>query len=941
MSSFLFQAAQTVYSQNELKELKNVCVVLPSRRASFFFKNELAKLSEIPFLSPEVFAIDDFVCNLSGLQISDQVSLFFDLYEEYSKVDNQLTFEEFVTWAPTVLKDFDLIDQYLVEDVKALFNYMSEVEALKRWEPDSSKPISSSDHTLSYFTLFENLSKVYFEFRKSLMAQNRAYRGMAYRLLAEDLEQIMLEDLNYTHFYFIGLNALSKAEEKIISTLVTAKKATCIWDTDEWFMSTNHQAGDVLRKYKNTHLFGEWNSPENLLLTSEKEINVYESPFNSLQSKIGSKLLQKANTVFVVPDENIIQSLLFSLGEEVQDYNITMGLGIGQSKLSSLVNLIFELHGPGSFQNKKVVRYSHSFVQKILNDPLIKKFEAKVHLAEQPFLKLKQFITEKNKVFISAFEITEFTKKESLIKSIFTSWQGSSKQAISSLKEMTNLLREQIFDDLDIMEREFFMLFYSVLNRLDDELRKHSTLSPLAIKLLLKELSKLERVPFTGEPIAPLQIMSLLETRCLDFDNVVFFSFNESVIPSSNKNNSLIPFEACKEYGIPVFSDQDSIMAYHFYRLMMRAKKVDIIYTNAKSTGIGGSKDASRFILQLVNGLAKENTKIQINQKLVDFEKVDNTIQNKDISIEKDELLKSKIVDYLENKGLSASSISQYLRCPLQFYFSKILGLKEADEIEDTFGADVFGNWIHQSIEKISKEVIGINKPVTKDLKPIVFKAIPRIIDLVFKEHFEGYQVDRGVNLIYRKMAEKLIIQYYDQCFFAADEKKVISVEEKFSHIIDCDISSTKVKVKINGLIDSIEVMNDIIFLIDFKTGLVKDLNIGSKATFEETFKKTGNDKFRQLVIYKYLILHHINKNKRINDTAFNSETPIVSGMYSFRDLSQFFEQDNMDYALLINKTDETIVKIVSEMLQIDTPFEQTTDLKNCEYCSFNTICNR
>ena len=238
MKSFLKQIAKQIFNKHTIKELKDICVVLPSRRATFFFKKELSELTEMPFVSPYVFSIDDFVTELSGLQIADQVTLTFELFDLYKKHDESISFEEFITWGNTVLKDFDLIDQYLVPDVKALFNYMSEAEALSRWEPDSNRPVVPTANTRSYFKLYETLGKVYYEFRQHLQNQKSAYRGMAYRLLAEDFEQVDLEDVNYTHFYFVGLNALSKSEEQIISRLVKSKRATCFWDTDEWFMGS-------------------------------------------------------------------------------------------------------------------------------------------------------------------------------------------------------------------------------------------------------------------------------------------------------------------------------------------------------------------------------------------------------------------------------------------------------------------------------------------------------------------------------------------------------------------------------------------------------------------------------------------------------------------------------------------------------------------------------
>jgi len=943
MESFLHEAAANVFKSYALGDIKDVCIVLPSRRASFFFKSELSKLSDIPFISPTVFAIDDFVCKLSGLQISDQVSLIFDLYACYKKLNVEIKFEDFISWAPTVLKDFDLIDQYLVPDITALFNYMSEAEAMKRWEPDSSKAIEISEHTTSYFRLYDDLNSLYFAFRDLLENEKKAYRGMAYRLFAEDLENIDLGDLGYSHFHFIGLNALSKAEEQIVSILVKAGRAHCLWDTDEWFMNTRHQAGDVLRRYQKSELFGKWNPPKNFLRTDTKEVNIYESPFNSLQTKLGAEVLKGDNTVFVVPDENLIQPLLFSLGEEVEAYNITMGLGMGQSKLSSLVSTLFDLHGIGTSASNSGTKYNHTYVQKVLTDPFIKRYEGYKYPETLPFANQQEKIISLNKVFLKENELLGFVKENPLVSPLFNSWNASPKKAVAALKSIIEVLQESIFEDLDAMEREFFILFYGVLNRLEDEIAKNENLSIVAIKLLLKELSKLERVPFTGEPIAPLQIMSLLETRCLDFDHVVLFSFNEGVIPSSSKNSSLIPFEACKEYGIPVFSDQDSIMAYHFYRLLMRAKKVDLIYAIAKSKGIEGAADPSRFVLQLVNSLAKDNPNISLSLRPIDFMEETNPKSELPIEIEKTPELKQKLKTYLEVKGLSASSISQYYNCSLQFYFSKILGLKETDEVEETFGADVFGNWIHQSIEIISKEVLRLKNLIGPELKPKVLKSIPLVLDQVFEKHFEGYQVDRGINLIYRKMAEKLLIDYYEKCIFNGEEKLIISVEEKFTKEILVNTEAEVLKLKLNGLIDSIELHENKLVLIDFKTGKVSssDVNVSGKYSFEESFSKATKGKFRQLALYNYLIIDQLNVLGHINGFNIPKGTELVSGMYSFRDLSEFHTQNDISEKDLVEEVENVMAKLLTEMMDEKMSFMQTTELKNCEYCAFKTVCNR
>lgn len=939
MKSFLRQTAQQIFEQHSIKDLKNLCVVLPSRRATFFFKKELSDFSETPFISPHVFSIDDFVTELSGLQIADQVSLTFDLFELYRKHDESISFEEFIAWGSTVLKDFDLIDQYLVPNVKALFNYMSEAEALSRWEPDSSRPIEATANTRSYFRLYETLGKVYYEFRQHLQNQKSAYRGMAYRLLAEDFEQIDTDDLQYSHFYFIGLNALSKSEEQIIGRLVKAKKATCFWDTDKWFMDSHHQAGDVLRRYRKSRIFGDWNEPVNLLKTAGREVNIYNSPFETLQSKLGSQFLGSESTVFVVPDENLIQPLLFSMSQEVADYNITMGLGMGQSKVAVLMNDHLSLHTEGAYRSADGLKFNHRYLHKLLNNPLVKAYEQVVYPIEKPYQNFSGFIIEKNKVFITEKEISQKLPADKLFILLAKDWNEKPQNLIQLQQNILELLQDQLIHELDVMEKEFFMLYFSVLNRLADETRKHQDLNTEALKALLKELLKQHRVPFTGEPVAPLQIMSLLETRCLDFDHVVLFSFNEGVVPSSQKNNSLIPFEACKEYGIPVFSDQDSIMAYHFYRLMMRAKKVDIIYTSGGTSGVGGGKEKSRFVLQLLHKLAPENPLMKITEAKVDFDQEDSE-EKAEILVEKDAALIEKVKGYLSKKGISASALSTYYDCSLRFYYSKILGLSELEEVEETFGNDVFGNWIHYSIEKIAKEIILEKNLISADLKPRVLAAIPRVLDFVFDKHFAGYSADRGINVVYRVMAHQLLKTYYEKILFAGHEKLIIASELK----ITAPQQFEEISYKLTGNIDSVEYEEGVLKLIDFKTGSVKnaELNNTSKAvSFNEAFKSPSKAKFRQMSIYKYLAYHELQEKGKLNDFNLDRSVMIQAGMYSFRDLSEFHQQNEIPLEELKGEVEKALFDFVHEITDEKIPFLQTEDLQKCEWCPFSEVCGR
>ncbi|MGR3809452.1 PD-(D/E)XK nuclease family protein [Jiulongibacter sp. NS-SX5] len=928
---FLQKSAIEIFKNHSLQDLRDVCVILPSRRSTFFFKKELSELSEKPFVSPHVFAIDDFVTELSELQISDQVSLIFDLFHLYKKHDPEVSFEEFITWGSTILKDFDLIDQYLVPDVKGLYSYMSEAEALSRWDVSADAEFSFSSGSKAYFSFFETIGKVYFELKQQLQSSGKSYKGMAYRNVAEGFDQVLSEDLPYLHYYFVGLNALSLSEEKIITKLVKSQKGTCFWDTDAWFMDSKHQAGDVLRRYRNSGIFGSWNKPENLLATDDKVINVYNSPFETLQSKIGADQFEGGSTVFVVPDENLIQPLLFSLGSDVEDYNITMGLGMGQSKIAVLMNNHFALQTEGNFTDQSSAKYNHRYLLRILNNPLIQLYELYKYPIEKPYQTLAQTIKTKNLVYISQEELLSKVNNDELFQLLFTHTDGKPLELVQNQRAILELLQSTIAPELDGMEKEFFVLYFSILNRLSDELKEHSDLTLDGLMALMKELIKQQRVPFTGEPVANLQIMSLLETRCLDFEHVVLYSFNEGVVPSSQKNNSMIPFEACLEYGIPVFSDQDSIMAYHFFRLMMRAKKVDIIYASSGTTGVGGAKEKSRFVLQLLNNLAPVNKGLKITEHDLDF--VNSSDNQDEIVVEKTPELIEKIKKYLETKGISASALNQYYNCPLDFYFSKILRVGEQEEVEEVFGSNVFGNWIHYSIEKIAKEIILEKNLIDEQLKPRVLSAIPKVLDEVFKKNFSGYQADRGVNYIYREMAKKLLHQYYEHQVFKGQDKMIIASELGLFHVFELQ----GLKVKLNGNIDSVEMHDGQLHLIDFKTGKVEPAQLKTKGqqSIEESFREADKDKFRQLLIYKYLTLKELQKSGKLNKYTLNKSQQVYAGMISFRDLKTYRHQEDYSALELESGVENALDHFISEILNPNIPFEHSTKTKyDCKFCS-------
>lgn len=398
MQSFLNLVARHILGNHA--SLERIQIIVPTRRAAFFLMRELAKETSEPMMSPLVMAVDDFVESLCTLEIEDPVHLLFDLYETFREIDPDLQFDRFMGWASVLLNDLDKIDQYLVK-TDYLFDYLSEAQAITRWQETlpQGKTLQSEGGQKQYFSLFENIKKVYNTFRNRLQQKGKAYRGMAYRELAGDVGNLIAKRGEYERTYFAGFNAFTESERVIVTTLIKAKKAEVLWDSDRYYMSENTgvEAGISLRNYQKSQLFGQWNWTTDHLLTSAKDITIYGVPNATLQTKVAGQLYQQMRkaedpdkpilTAIVLADENLLLPMLYSLDKEVRDLNVTMGLSMRNSLLYTLVDGIFELQqNVVEFINKsgktvRIPKFGHKSIDKILNHPFIRHYE---HVALSP-----------------------------------------------------------------------------------------------------------------------------------------------------------------------------------------------------------------------------------------------------------------------------------------------------------------------------------------------------------------------------------------------------------------------------------------------------------------------------------------------------------------------------------------------------------------------------
>jgi len=970
MPSFLNKVASHILEQNGTS-LERISIVVPTRRAAFFVMQELANATTSAVMSPKVQAVDDFVEGICTLEIEDPVHLFFELYETFKEIDPDVQFDRFMGWASVLLSDLDKIDQYLVK-TDYLFDYLTEAKAINRWQeslPDG-KTLKSSSGSKQYFTLFENIKKVYSKFRERLSANGKAYRGMAYRQLAENVDTLLIQRTDNDKIYFAGFNAFTESEKRIVAALVKVGRAEVLWDTDRYYMSENTgvEAGKSLREYQSQRIFGAWRWTDDNLLTTKKDITVYGVPNATLQTKVAGQLYaamkawdnpdEPVPTAIVLADENLLLPMIYSLDEQVTDFNITMGLSLRNSMLYTLIDSVFELQqNVVEFRNKsgrnvRIPKFNHKSISKVLNHPFIRHYE---HAVLRPattgvntiIQETLWQITDGNRVFLSSEELLELGQGSPLFETLFTHWpKNNSKQVIQTFYNLIDILREVYKEYKNALETEYLYLFYTLLKQFEQTLEDRPEIITLkTLRSFMFELIRQTRIPFSGEPISSLQILGMLETRALDFERIIIISVNEGTIPQAKRQNSLIPFDASQAVGLPTHQHQEAVMSYHFYRLLQRASEIHILYTSTNDAPGGGEK--SRFIQQIEFELAQYNPAITIRNKTVSFDKKPATELSEDVP--KDAAMLVAIRNYLSGKGLYPTHLNELVRCSMQFYLKHIVGVQEAEDVEEELGMDKIGTWIHVCLERLDQDFfLHENDPNEEEIKTILREEFDRL--------FKGYITDLGLNKIYYHVGEQQILTFIKHQIAQTPRRKILAAEQPLRTSLKLILQNEETQVNLGGKIDRIELDEDnTLYVMDYKTGSVEltgKQKVSDPVRREEIIRSDPDRKagyVRQLWLYEYLMYRKMQDEKglTIGGKTYEFGAYLVrSGFYSFRDPTNLIANpleltEGLDAEHFIQKSERLLTEILNDLLDPQIPFQKTEDLNVCTYCDFAGICGR
>ncbi len=863
MKSFLKEVLLEVCDTTEV--ISDLIFVVPSKRAGLFLKKELLEIyKDQTLFVPTILSIEEFIAQLSGLEQIDNVQTLFEFYETYLNTHTHLEkedFETFNSWAQTLIYDFNEIDRYCI-DHKSFFTYLSNVQDLNHWYLQKEKTALIKN----YITFWESLIDYYEAFRNKLQAQNIGYQGLLYRKASEDIDAYIKTERR--KHILVGFNALNNAEQHIFQSLLEADLAEAYWDADQFFVeNTYHEASLFLRNYKQEWKYYKQNPFKwiNNNFSEDKDIKLIGIPKNVGQAKFIGRILssvpkdQMQKTALVLADESLLQPILNSLPNSVESLNITMGLPAKEVPVSAFFELLFDLH---KTPNPKGVYYKTTI--EILNTlPAYR-------LLGDSTMKLINTISKENIVFVTLSRLKEIAKdtQSEILDLLFEPWKDVC-MALDNCKKIIQVLKKHIDKENNALELEYVYHFHLIFNKLVSLQNTYEHLNTIeSLHVLYKDILQTETLDFIGEPFSGLQLMGMLESRCLDFETVIISSVNEGVLPAGKSTNSFIPYDLKRAYNLPTYKEKDAIYTYHFYRLIQRAKNVYLVY-NTESEGVSGG-EKSRFLHQLE---IDKRPNHQLANYIVSSEVPALTSQQ--IQIQKNDDVLSKLKE-LAIHGLSPSALTSYIRNPLDFYYKYVLGIRETDEVEETIAANTLGTVIHNTLENFYKPL---------ETKFLTIAELGKMKDRVddeirnqFKKEYSALNITQGKNLLIFEVAKRYIFNFLkseEKLLNSGAQLKIISIESSLKaplHIPELDFS-----IYIKGKVDRIDELNGQLRVIDYKTGKVtkNDVVLMDWDVVTDDYKYS---KIIQVLAYAYM---------------WNNGTPVTrafeGGIISFKNLQQGF----------------------------------------------------
>lgn len=937
--------------QNYPKQLDEVGLIFPSRRAITYFHKYLSECVSEPVWSPACYTITEFYQKFSSLHIAHSLLLNAQLFKVFQQIHPSTeSFDHFYAWGNVLLSDFDDIDKYRI-DAGKLFTHIAQIKQIDEifpyLTPEQQEIIARFWHHFhvsrdskekeQFSELWQKLHSIYQQFRAMLLQQGIAYEGMLFREVANLFGSNSVQ-VPYRRVGFVGLHALTECDRVLLNYFKNAGTGLFYWDYHPHFVENDaHEAGYFIRQ--NIKEFPSALSPDLFERNTGAQIEVIAAPYAVGQTKWVEHIVTSfANTdndpenmAIVLADETLLLPLLRAIPPELVDVNVTMGYPFRLTNIYTLFQQIIELHLQG--------RHDHGFYYKQVEQLLYHPY----------FLRLmpdwaRAFVNTmhaNNQVYLSVSAFSE--AQVPLVPDIFKDFTNAGMEMLlETFLKICNDLYTHLFaneeatengEEIIEFEKESLQaarMFLSQLQTVTD-LVDMPLSATLGMRIVLKGLGEL-KMAFEGEPLRGIQIMGFLETRALDFDKIIILSANEGYLPRTHIPISFIPFSLRTANGLPTLKHRDAMYAYYFYRLLSRSSYVWLLY----STSGDQVAEKSRYIRQL-----EWSPEFQVKQKNITLSL--ETIGVGSIEIAKTSDIFNKLHELIATSQsyLSPSAIATYLNCSLQFYYRYIAGLKPREEIREKVDPASLGTILHKLMQNLYAPYLGKTIGEAK----IDRKSLDSHIEDITRKHF-GLSEKEELTASFKVIIP--IVKKYCELILDFDQHncqnhQILQLEETFTG----DIKLTEqLCVHIGGRMDRID--RDPagqIRIVDYKTG---DIGSVSYKRMSDLFSREKWKKRELLQAIIYAWLYYRNKDLIPQPVLYNvqylAEKKNVIIVPLSAKSSRSEKSENFTESIKIesmNEVEDLLLQILSELFDPNIKFMQTADKNLCHLCPYNMICRR
>lgn len=933
--------------------LQETVVVLPNERARRMLLEQLSQNLQLPAFVPAIYSIEHFIDLLSPLQTIDKLELLAALYGTVRGMEPPVaeSFDEMLTWAPAFLSDIDEIDMQLQEG-----EYVFKTLAFDKEFTIEMADGDQKESMMEKMAFYARLAELYVLFGNQLKERKQAYNGLKFRDCAENIE-VYARKLNFKHFVFAGFHVFTPSELSVVRYIKNHFDARFFFDVDPFYCDFNQDdrfttafflrkicAGLDIPQEGVQYVYHDYEeNPKRVqIVGAAKEMNQIFYAIEQLK-RIEGKQGSLDGTALVLADEKLLVPFLSAYG--MDDVNVTMGYPLTATPGYTLLSSLLDMYQTAlRYSHGGVMRFHHKDVVAVLRNSVVRKCL---------FTDEKQYEEEVASIEDNQRALYTYADLPDGYIPTFSADTGDLLPALIQYFERLLLSAEP-----DGQETALLNMVTDALKKTEASLQRLASLGQsmklstikYAIGLQLDNIS----LAIKGNPLKGLQVMGLLETRTLDFKHVIMLSVNEGVLPAGISYNTLLPFEIKYDnHSLPNYLYKDQVYAYHFFRLLQRAEDVVLIYNNVSDTSL---MEKSRFITQLeFLKQEKQLNNIQLEYPQVGFQFKASIPE--EIMVEKTEETMRK----LYTMSYSATALSRYVNCPLQFYFRDICGIEPRQTFQERIESNIIGTVVHALLEDVFNEIKENPSEHHAIIQRFMDDLEERIHDKMLHDekmglHLRPEDLSRGRIYLATRMVFNDVYNYLQKAVRELEigKVKIVGNEVKMS----CDFALSDRTVKLYGVIDrlqinSLEDGSRLPVVTDYKTGWVSDDGLKVALTaMEQVVNDTGHKHLLQLLFYALLLRHSSSEN-----LSYIKEYPgIQCGIMCIKDANKnimfpeywhpaIVETENGATDCLawdiVDVFGDTLRELLSEILNPSKAFKQTEDGNHCSYCDYRHICRK